>query len=254
MAHNHEMAMTQVKKIPVSLLRASPHNPRRTFSQAADLGLGLDMQRHGQKTPCRIFKEGEFYTVVSGNRRLNAALLVGIKELDCIEVPPLTPTELMIDQLIDNQHESLTVADEADSYQQLMAANNWNAVTLAKALGCSESKISKALAIKATLCPEVLEMVRQAKVKASFAYAVSRFPTDVQIKMATAVANKEITEAMAKATLQQQKQSKKPVAVRLTLELTTFDSVKGKLSELLAQIGKLEKLGAAIHTLKGLVK
>lgn len=244
-----------MKRIAVTRLKPAPYQPRKTFSQQADLELGLDMQRHGQKTPLRVYPDGDDFTIIAGNRRFNGAKLVGIKELDCKIEEPISPSDLVVDQIIDNEaHQSLPAFDLMDSCYQLMRVEGWSQSALAAKLGWSESKLCKLIAIKSSADQEVQDLLRQGKLGTSLVYQLARCPAEFQLKIARMVASGEVSEVIAKGMLDREKQAKKPTAVRLTLELTTFEGVKAKLAELLAQVGKVERLGAGIGALKGLLR
>lgn len=244
-----------VVRLAVTTLFESPHNPRQTFDEKDLLAFGAELKAHGVKTPLRVIPRGERYEVLAGNRRLKAARLAGIEHLPAIIGPELTPTEIRIDQLLDNDaHDSLTVLDRAACYQRLMRDNGWTAVTLAGKLGCSESKISKALAVKSSLVPDVQELVRAGSLGVSLAYDLARLDSDTQRKFGTAVAGEEMTEAEARAAVARIGRAKKAVRATVGFELTTFEAVRAKLADLLAQLNKLEKMGAAVTALKTLWK
>lgn len=244
-----------VVMLAVAVLYESPHNPRQTFDERELLTFGAELKRHGCKTPLRVIQRGDRYEVLAGNRRLKAARLAGIERLPCIVVGDMTPTEIRIDQLLDNDaHDSITVLDRAVTYQRLMRDNGWNGVTLAGVLGCSESRISKALAVKSSLVADMQELVKEGKLGASLAYELAKCEVETQRDLGTAVANEVMSEAEAKAAIARMGRAKKAVRATVGFELTTFEAVKQRLGELLAQVNKLEKLGAAVTALKTLWK
>lgn len=245
--------------LAIALLQESPANPRTQFSDDDLLAFGQQLKREGVKTPLRVMRrlDGK-YEILAGARRYRAAKLVGLDTLPCLVLDKLlSPSEIRLDQLSDSiNREGLCLLDVATSYQLLMKSEKWSQAQLAEAMGVSESKVSKALSVKANLIPAVQEHVKSGRVGVSLAYELARIPVDDQLRLGNAVAAGEMSEVEAKATVLRMGKAKgtKVVVATVKCELTTWEAVKAKLAELVAAANRLERSGAPVGTLKSLWK
>src|SRR5580704_6155636 len=103
--------MRELKRILVSCLRPDPDQPRKQFGEAELLALAKNMKQFGQQVPLIVFDK----MLMDGERRWRAAPLVGIAELDVIELPARpTATELRLLQIsLDVHRASLSPMDRS---------------------------------------------------------------------------------------------------------------------------------------------
>ncbi|MBL8035500.1 MAG: ParB N-terminal domain-containing protein, partial [Leptospiraceae bacterium] len=67
----------RVQEIPVSKIKPNPENPRKKFDRTAIEELAQTIKQHGLLQPILVQKNGEQYTVVSGERRLRSLIFLG---------------------------------------------------------------------------------------------------------------------------------------------------------------------------------
>ena len=92
--------MPELLEKPLSWFKKDKNQPRKSFNEADDRALGESMKAHGQLQPVGAKPEG---TLLWGERRLRAALLVGLPTLWVIITEKmLTDSEIRIIQLIEN--------------------------------------------------------------------------------------------------------------------------------------------------------
>jgi ParB family chromosome partitioning protein len=246
--------------LSIAVLQESPANPRTQFGSDHDLlSFGHQLKREGIKTPLRVMKRPDGrYEILAGARRYRASKLVGIETLPCLVLDKLlSASEIRLDQLSDAANrEGLSLLDTAASYQALMKDNRWNQAQLADALGISESKVSKALSVKANLIPAVQEHVKSNRVGVALAYELARIPVEDQLRIGNAVAVGEMSEVEAKALLLRMGRAKggKVPTATVKFALVSWEAVKAELDEMKAQAVRLEKAGAEVDGLKKLWK
>lgn len=92
--------------------------------------------------PLTVRKTGEYFTVVSGNRRLLAARLVGLGEVPCILLN-VDESEGELISLTENlQREDLHYLDEAELLKQYLLSSGLTQAQAAKKLGRSQSAVA----------------------------------------------------------------------------------------------------------------
>ncbi len=100
-------------------LRADADNVRR---DAGDVnGMAQTMQRFGVLQPLGVRREGQGFTVIYGNRRREAALLAGLREVPCLLVEEANDGQAAVRQLLENvQRQQLNDLDQARAFRRLL--------------------------------------------------------------------------------------------------------------------------------------
>jgi ParB/RepB/Spo0J family partition protein len=108
-------------KIPIEKIIVSKDNPRQTFDEESLRRLGESIKTHGQIQPIIVRQHGTDYELVVGERRLRAAALVGLTEIEA-DVRDMDDSTTMELKLIENtQREDLTDAEKGDAVLSLWA-------------------------------------------------------------------------------------------------------------------------------------
>jgi ParB family transcriptional regulator, chromosome partitioning protein len=109
--------------VPLDRLRPNPRQPRKNFVEADLLDLGNSIKEHGLQQPIviRHATDGSnMYDIGAGERRWRAMLLVGLTEIEAIEVIGATDDDLETIALIENTHRAdLTPMELAEAYWKL---------------------------------------------------------------------------------------------------------------------------------------
>ena len=112
----------------------------------------------------RYDSELDFYVVITGERRLRAALLANLPSLQCVVDDERS--HLLAVQLTENiARADLSPLDEARAFEQLIEMKGWSRKELADHCGCSESKVSRSLALL-ELPEPVQEKIEAGEIKA----------------------------------------------------------------------------------------
>jgi len=91
-------------------------------SDPGDLaGLAETIREHGILQPLGVTPEGDAYRVVYGNRRRDAAIVVGLDRVPCITVRASDPQEVLLQQVLENlQRLDLNDLDKARAFQRML--------------------------------------------------------------------------------------------------------------------------------------
>lgn len=138
----------EIKLINTSLIDPHPDNPRKNIGDVTDLAASI--KTNGLLTPLSVVPNGERYRVIAGHRRLAACKQAGIGFVPCfvLQLGPLQQLEAMVTE--NCQREQLTVLEEADAIQGMLALGATTA-SVAHRLGRSGKYVrdrAKAASIK----------------------------------------------------------------------------------------------------------
>lgn len=134
-----------VSKIDINLIRANEEQPRKYFDDEKIANLAQSIKEHGIIQPIILMKNGDFYTIVAGERRWRAAKSIGMKEVPAI-VMELSSKQLLEVSLIENiQREDLNPIEEAIAYKKLIEEFDITQEDLATKLGKSRTAITNSM-------------------------------------------------------------------------------------------------------------
>lgn len=129
---------------PAELI-VDPEQPRKYFDPAALADLTASIVKQGILQPILVRRmPGGKLAVVSGERRLQAALKAGLATVPVI----VTDGEPLEVSIVENLlREDLTAVEEAEAIERLRTLNNYQLADLATILGKSQSSLSEILSI-----------------------------------------------------------------------------------------------------------
>ena len=109
----------EIKLINTSLIDPHPDNPRKQIGDVTDLAASI--KANGLLSPLSVVPNGERYRVIAGHRRLAACKQAGTGAVPCfvLDLDPLQQLEAMVTE--NCQREQLTVLEEADAIQGMLA-------------------------------------------------------------------------------------------------------------------------------------
>src|SRR5690625_4891432 len=182
--------------IPLKVEHIVPnaYQPRTQFDEEKIKELAQTLQTHGIIQPIVVRKkEADIYEVIAGERRLRAAKLLGWEEISAI-VRDLNDTETASIALIENiQREELSVIEEANAYEQLLAMHELTQEALAQRLGKSQSTVANRIRLL-TLPEEIQEGLMIKTITERHARALMKLKDEEsQIKYYHLVVEKQLT-------------------------------------------------------------
>jgi ParB family transcriptional regulator, chromosome partitioning protein len=163
--------------IKLEQIAPDPDQPRKEFDPESLAELAASLKARGQLQPIRVrWDEGlARWVIISGERRYRAALLAGLPTLACIEAGgPLTPDDILEDQLVENAlREDLRPIEQARAFRALLDRRGCSIRQLAESLHVSNQSIVRALGLL-ELPADVQGRVEAGELAPSVAYEVSR--------------------------------------------------------------------------------
>ncbi len=133
------MTLTLEKIVP------SPYQPRKEFDYYELLELSKSIKENGIIQPVTVRKRDDKYELISGERRLRAATIAGLKSVPAIVVSA-TDRECSLMCLIENiQRADLNFFEEAKGLKKLMDDFDLSALEVAERIGMAQSTLSNKL-------------------------------------------------------------------------------------------------------------
>jgi ParB family chromosome partitioning protein len=149
--------------IPIDLIDPNPNQPRQVMGDLSELIASISEQ--GILEPLLVRPRGDRFQIVAGERRYQAAVQVGLRELPAI-VRDVDETEMLELALIENlQRKDLTPFEESEALAGLADQCGYTHEDLARRLGKSRTSITESLALNA-MPPEVRSLCRLADITA----------------------------------------------------------------------------------------
>lgn len=134
-----------VNTIDINLIKANDEQPRKYFDDEKIANLAQSIKEHGIIQPIVLMKEGEYYSIVAGERRWRAARSIGLKEVPAI-VMELSSKQVLEISLIENiQREDLNPIEEAIAYKKLIDEFSITQEELALKIGKSRTAITNSM-------------------------------------------------------------------------------------------------------------
>lgn len=155
--------------IPLDQIDSNPFQPRHNFNEEEIAELAETIKQHGLIQPITVRKFDGRYQIVSGERRVRAAKLAGLAEINAYVYDLLSDKNMAEWALIENiQRVDLNVIEIAESYQQLLDNYGYTHETLSESVGKSRSAITNTLRLL-KLPEQVKIWVQEGKISASAA-------------------------------------------------------------------------------------
>lgn len=158
-----------VELLPVTALHVDPVNPRPEPGDVDDLaGSIADI---GIVNPLIVRPHDDGYGVLSGQRRLTAALQVGLDTVPCLVRQPATDADALAIATAENVgRKAMDPISEARTFRRLLDELGCTQAALGRRLGVSEFTVSVRLQLLA-LPDDLQEQVRTGALPVSRAYA-----------------------------------------------------------------------------------
>ncbi|QQS15438.1 MAG: ParB/RepB/Spo0J family partition protein [Candidatus Moraniibacteriota bacterium] len=131
--------------VPIGNVIPNPHQPRIQFSEEKLMELAQSIKEHGILQPLIVTRSGGNFELIAGERRLQAARIVGLSEVPVIvrEAENQEKFELAIIENI--QRHDLNPIEEARAYDRLSKEFQLSQESIAKKMGRSRSAIANTM-------------------------------------------------------------------------------------------------------------
>lgn len=150
----------RVLYLSVGAISPNPNQPRTRFSEEGLLELSDSIREHGILQPLSVRKLDGGYELVSGERRLRAAKLAGLREVPCIVVDVDEESSSLLALVENLQRRDLDFLEEALALDKLIRTYHLSQEEAARRIGKSQSAVANKLRLL-KLPEEALVMLRE---------------------------------------------------------------------------------------------
>lgn len=134
-----------ILEVDINYIAPNEKQPRKYFDEDKLNALSQSIKEKGVIQPILVTKDGEYYTIIAGERRWRAAKIAGLKKIPVIE-KKLSDIEVMEISLIENlQREDLNPMEEAMAYKRLVEDFSLTQEEIANRVGKSRPAIANSL-------------------------------------------------------------------------------------------------------------
>jgi len=146
--------LKNAKVVPLERIKPDPDQPRKSFDKEKLAELARSIKQHGVLQPITVeFVQDDgdgFYKIISGERRYQASLSLGLEEIPCIVQSNVSQENRYAQQLIENiQREDLSPIEKARAIleykERLGTEANWADVE--RTVGIGESRRKQFIAL-----------------------------------------------------------------------------------------------------------
>ena len=165
-------AATGVVRMPIENIETNPKQPRHDFDEQSLQELAHSIRLHDIIQPVTVSKlHGNKYRMVSGERRLRAAKIAGLKDIPAY-VRQANDNELLELALLENlQREDLNAMEIALSYKRMMEELDHTQEQVAERMGKDRSTVTNYIRLL-KLAPDIQIAVRNGEISMGHARAL----------------------------------------------------------------------------------
>lgn len=132
-------------EVAVNEVKPNPYQPRKKFDDDKIHELADSIKLHGVFTPILVKKAVKGYELITGERRLRASKLAGLKTIPAI-LMDFDDQQMMEIALLENiQREDLNAIEEAQGYEKLIKKLGYTQEELAHRIGKSREHVANLL-------------------------------------------------------------------------------------------------------------
>jgi len=136
------------KMIPIDRLRPSPNQPRKALGDLRELTHSIREKGLLEPLLVRFDPEDDMYTIISGERRFQAAKAAGLPEVPCIEKDADRAEALELSLVENLQRKDLDPFEEAEGLARLVQEFDYTHEEIARRIGKSRATVSETLALQ----------------------------------------------------------------------------------------------------------
>lgn len=175
---NMDSEESGVKEVSLSLVKANPFQPRKTFNEESIIELSESIKSCGLIQPIIVEENlNGGYIIIAGERRYRASKLAGLTTIPVI-VKNFTEEDKLEIALVENiQREDLTPIDEAKAYKKLMDSLKISQEEVAQKVGKKRSTVSNSIRLL-NLPEDIQDSVNSGDLSAGHARALLSIEND----------------------------------------------------------------------------
>lgn len=216
----------QIQLLPHEIILPNPHQPRVRFDYNELEGLAVSIRTNGILQPINVRKNSDgSYELISGERRLRAARMVGMSKIPCI-VMDVSDEQSALFAIIENvQRQNLDFFEEAVAIERLMTEHGLTQEEISKKLGKAQSTLSNKLRL--LRLPETLrDKISCAGLTERHARALLQLPDNItRARVLDIIIERHLTVAESERLIndvQRRKKSKNRTQMRAYKDMRIF--------------------------------
>ncbi|HEX2749488.1 MAG TPA: ParB/RepB/Spo0J family partition protein [Verrucomicrobiales bacterium] len=196
----------RVTKVPVSDIRSSPMQPRKTFRDEQLGELMESIREHGVIQPLVVRRVNGVMELIAGERRFRACQQLGLTEVPVIE-RAASDRDVLEMALIENlQREDLNPVEEAEAYARLAKEFGMRQEDIAQRVGKNRATVANSMRLL-DLAPEVKLLLAQSLISTGHAKAILGLrDADLQRLLADRVVRQGLTVRQTEQEVQRDQQ------------------------------------------------
>jgi ParB family chromosome partitioning protein len=149
------------RMVGIDQIDANPNQPRQVMGDLSELMASI--AEKGIIEPLIVRQRGSRYQIIAGERRYQAAVQVGLREIPIV-IREVDDNEIIEIALIENiQRKDLTPFEEAEALHSLATRCNYTHEDMARRLGKSRSAVTESLSLN-SIPEEVKNLCRLADI------------------------------------------------------------------------------------------
>lgn len=169
-----------VLEVPLTLIDANPHQPRRGFDEEKLRELAASIKEHGIIQPLVLSAQGESqegkYALIAGERRLRAAHMAGLETVPAVLREADSQDHLVLALIENIQRTDLNPLETATAYQSLAVEFDLSHEEIGKRVGKSRTAVTNTLRLL-DLPDVVQQAIRKNQISMGHARALLGLPT-----------------------------------------------------------------------------
>ncbi len=203
-----------VLEVPLELIAANPHQPRKGFDEDKLKELAASIQEHGIIQPLVLTAQDpdsdQKYALIAGERRLRAAKLAGLSTVPAILRETDSQDHLLLALIENMQRADLNPLEAATAYQSLSVEFGLSHEEISKRVGKSRTAVTNT--IRLLDLPDVVQQaVRKNQVSMGHARALLALPNiKAQSSALQTILTQELNVRQTEALVNKFKGKKRP--------------------------------------------
>lgn len=138
----NEIYYSEIYDIPIELILPNPNTPRSRFDSLKMNELIRTVKEYGIIQPVTVRQKGDMYELISGERRVRAAIGAGLDMVPVIIVDADDDTSAVMTLLENLQREDLCFFEIAEGYKNLIRNQGLTQDEFAKKIGISRAAVA----------------------------------------------------------------------------------------------------------------
>ncbi|MFH0977270.1 MAG: ParB/RepB/Spo0J family partition protein [Spirochaetota bacterium] len=200
--------------LDIDSILPNPDQPRTHFNEEKIMELADSIKSTGLIQPVTVRKEGDTYFLVTGERRLRASKLAGLKKIKSILLQNEKDDNLTIALIENLQREDLDPIEEAKAYKILVNKFKLKQHEIAEKVGKDRATIANSIRLL-NLNERIQQALSEGRISVGHAKVLLGADESQQLKIFSEIIDKELSVREAEKLVSPEKPDEQKAAVKL---------------------------------------